>query len=336
MIFTEIANAKRNESAALSKNAARRGMHSSSSSLLLPQRNVRPANKREDAVNEESKFDDEKEPEKAKANTNTNNGNDKKFVNKQDDEFRGRIEADIIDEVPDVSFKDVQGLTGVKLKFVGDAERIMRTLFAVAREKAPSIIFIDEIDSLLTARGGANEAESSRRIKTEFLVQFDGVHKASEAQARMLVIGATNLPHQLDEAVLRRFSKRIMVPLPDEETRYALLQNLMKKQKCELTPWDFKEVVKCTHGYSFSDLTGLCKDAAMGPVRELGADIITTSFQDIPPISKKHFLKSLENVKPSVPEKSIAQYVEWNEKFGSQKILFRNALWKFLFLFLSS
>ncbi|ETO15595.1 AAA domain protein [Reticulomyxa filosa] len=328
-----------------------------------------------------------KEAEDEKVNDEKENDKKKGLLAKQDEEFRGRIEAEIIDEVPDVSFKDVQGLTGVKLvlyesvvlpqlrpeiftglrspttglllfgppgngktliakcvarecnatffsisassitsKFVGDAERIMRTLFSIAREKAPSIIFIDEIDSLLTARGGQNEAESSRRIKTEFLVQFDGVHKASEAEARMLVIGATNLPHQLDDAVLRRFSKRIMVPLPDENTRYALLQNLMKKQNCEMTPWDMKEIVKNTNGYSFSDLTLLCKDAAMGPVRELGAEIMHTSQEDIPPISKKHFIKSLENIRPSVPEKSIAQYVEWNEKYGSQVRLHASAL----------
>merc|ERR1719206_1409674 len=150
----------------------------------------------------------------------------KSKASKQDEEFRSRLEADIISEAPDVCFKDVQGLLNVKpelftglrtptsglllfgppgngktmiakcvaagcqstffsisassitSKFVGDAERIMRTLFSLAREKSPSIIFIDEIDSLLTARGGKNEAESSRRIKTEFLIQFDGVKKA--------------------------------------------------------------------------------------------------------------------------------------------------------------
>ena len=73
----------------------------------------------------------------------------------------------------------------------------MRTLFDMARQRQPSIIFIDEIDSLLTARGGSNENESSRRIKTEFLIQFDGVHAASDNDISITVIGATNLPHQL-------------------------------------------------------------------------------------------------------------------------------------------
>ena len=78
--------------------------------------------------------------------------------------------------------------SSITSKFVGEAERIMRTLFTLARERQPSIIFIDEIDSLLTARGGANEAESSRRIKTEFLIQFDGVHTSTQPN-QVLVIG---------------------------------------------------------------------------------------------------------------------------------------------------
>ncbi|ETO21594.1 proteasome-activating nucleotidase [Reticulomyxa filosa] len=369
----------------LTKNVV--GNPNASASVSVSRRNsVNPV-----SMNSARKLTDHKrtEPNETKLEDEKDNEQDKNkgLLSKQDEEFRARIEAEIIDQAPGVSFKDVQGLTGVKLvlyesvilpqlrpeiftglrsptaglllfgppgngktmiakcvateckatffsisassitsKFVGDAERIMRTLFSIAREKAPSIIFIDEIDSLLTTRGGQNEAESSRRLKTEFLIQFDGVHKACESEARMLVIGATNLPHQLDDAVLRRFSKRIMVPLPDEETKYSLLQSLMKKQSCELTPWEMKEVVSKTEGYSFSDLTLLCKDAAMGPVRELGADIMHTSQEDIPPISKRHFMKSLENVRPSVPEKSMMQYSEWNEKYGSQVRLHVSAL----------
>jgi len=307
---------------------------------------------------------------------------------KQDEEFRQRLEADIISEAPDICFKDVQGLLNVKLalyetiilpalrpelftglrtptsglllfgppgngktmiakcvaagcqstffsisassitsKFVGDAERIMRTLFNLAREKSPSIIFIDEIDSMLTARGGKNEAESSRRIKTEFLIQFDGVKKASDTEKRVLVIGATNLPDQLDEAVLRRFGKRIMVPLPDPDTRRGILRLLMSKQKTSLSDKDYDFVVERCDGYSCSDLSTLCKDAAMGPVRALGAKILDlNSTADVPAINKQHFEGALKNVRPSLTDQSLDYFDNWNDKFGSKIHLSMSAL----------
>ena len=101
-------------------------------------------------------------------------------------------------------------------KWVGESEKLMRTLFVLAQVHEPSIIFIDEIDSILTARS-SSENEAARRLKTEFLVQNDGVN--SGQQGRLLVIGATNRPFDLDEAALRRLTKRIYIGLPDLEAR---------------------------------------------------------------------------------------------------------------------
>ena len=100
-------------------------------------------------------------------------------------------------------------------KWVGESEKLMRTLFALAAVYSPSIIFIDEIDSMLTKRS-SDENESARRVKTEFLVQLDG---CGSEKAQILVIGATNRPYDLDEAALRRLTKRIYIGLPDEEAR---------------------------------------------------------------------------------------------------------------------
>ena len=206
-------------------------------------------------------------------------------------------------------------------KWVGDAERMMRTLFDIAREKSPSIIFIDEIDSILTARGGKSEAESSRRIKTEFLIQFDGVSKKSMNDKKILIIGATNLPDQLDNAVLRRFNKRICVPLPDKDTRINLIKNLLKKQKYDISSDNMNNIGTKTDGYSCSDLKHLCSDASMGPIRDLGANILNMSNDFIPTILYKHFMISIDNVKPSLSNDLQNYYNDWNNKYGSKTYL---------------
>lgn len=109
-------------------------------------------------------------------------------------------------------------------KWMGEGEKLMRGLFALALERAPSVIFFDEIDSIMGARGG-NEHEASRRLKTEFLVQFDGVNGAAQSEGKnLLVLAATNRPQDLDEAALRRLTRRIYIPLPDSEARKALIE----------------------------------------------------------------------------------------------------------------
>jgi len=110
-------------------------------------------------------------------------------------------------------------------KWMGEGERLMRALFTLAHERAPSVIFMDEIDAIMSARGG-NEHEASRRLKTEFLVQFDGV---SSSQSKILVLAATNRPFDLDEAALRRLTKRIYLPLPDFDARLGLVQHILSK-----------------------------------------------------------------------------------------------------------
>jgi vacuolar protein-sorting-associated protein 4 len=113
-------------------------------------------------------------------------------------------------------------------KYVGESEKIVKTLFSMAREEKSSIIFIDEVDSM-TGNRSEGENESSKRVKTEFLVQMDGV--GSDNKNKLLVLGATNLPWELDPAIRRRFERRIYIPLPEHETRY-----LMFKKLCSRTP----------------------------------------------------------------------------------------------------
>ena len=141
----------------------------------------------------------------------------------------------------------------------------MRALFIRAAELKPSVIFFDEIDSMLSSRGD-NEHEASRRMKTEFLVQFDGV--GSEMDKDVLIIAATNRPFDLDDAALRRFTKRIYVGMPDFKARAAVIDHVMKNESMKFTNSKWNKLIEYLDGYSSSDITALCKEAAMGPILE--------------------------------------------------------------------
>lgn len=199
-------------------------------------------------------------------------------------------------------------------KYVGEGEKLVRALFAVARELQPSVIFIDEVDSLLCERR-EGEHDASRRLKTEFLIHFDGVQSGGDD--RVLVMGATNRPQELDEAVLRRFAKRVYVTLPDVETRFTLLKNLLGKQGNPLSKNELTSLAKTTEGYSGSDLTSLAKDAALGPIRELGPEQVRSmAASEMRNINMKDFEDSLKRIKPSVSPATLKMYTKWNKDFG--------------------
>ncbi|KAJ8360055.1 hypothetical protein SKAU_G00165800 [Synaphobranchus kaupii] len=199
-------------------------------------------------------------------------------------------------------------------KYVGEGEKLVRALFSVARELQPSIIFIDEIDSLLCERR-EGEQDSTRRLKTEFLVEFDGVQSGGDE--RVLVMGATNRPQELDEAVLRRFAKRVYVTLPSEETRFSLLKNLLGKHRNPLGHQELAHLAKLTEGYSGSDLTSLAKDAALGPIRELRPEQVKNmAASQVRNIKVSDFMESLKKIKHSVSPKTLDMYAQWNKQYG--------------------
>lgn len=199
-------------------------------------------------------------------------------------------------------------------KYVGEGEKLVRALFAVAQEMQPSVIFIDEVDSLLSERR-EGEHEASRRLKTEFLLEFDGIHGSSKDC--VLVMGATNRPQDLDDAVLRRFAKRIYVKMPEKETRIVVIERLLSKHNSPLTTEEIMELASLTEGYSSSDLTSLAKDAALGPIREFDADILKDiDVENVRGITLSDFLDSLKRIRRSVPMETLKQYEKWNEEFG--------------------
>ncbi|MBZ3870967.1 Fidgetin-like protein 1 [Sciurus carolinensis] len=202
-------------------------------------------------------------------------------------------------------------------KWVGEGEKMVRALFAVARCQQPAVIFIDEIDSLLSQRGDG-EHESSRRIKTEFLVQLDGA--ATSSEDRILVVGATNRPQEIDEAARRRLVKRLYIPLPEASARKQIVINLMSKEQCHLSEEEIEWVVQQSDGFSGADMTQLCREASLGPIRSLQtADIATITPDQVRPIAYIDFENAFKTVRPSVSPKDLELYENWNKMFGCGK-----------------
>ncbi|KAL6123160.1 hypothetical protein ACLB2K_075683 [Fragaria x ananassa] len=156
-------------------------------------------------------------------------------------------------------------MSTITSKWFGEDEKNVRALFTLAAKVSPTIIFVDEVDSMLGQRTRVGEHEAMRKIKNEFMAHWDGL--LTKSGERILVLAATNRPFDLDEAIIRRFERRVMVGLPSVENREMILKTLLAKEKVENL--DFKELATMTEGYSGSDLKNLCVTAAYRPVREL-------------------------------------------------------------------
>ncbi|OBT92367.1 hypothetical protein VE01_09422 [Pseudogymnoascus verrucosus] len=215
-------------------------------------------------------------------------------------------------------------------KYLGESEKLVRALFALAKYLAPSIIFVDEIDSLLSSRAGAGEHEATRRIKTEFLIQWSDLQRAAAGReqtdkekdagdpTRVLVLAATNMPWLIDDAARRRFVRRQYIPLPEGDTRAVQLANLLGHQKHNLSVEDIQKLVMITEGFSGSDITALAKDAAMGPLRSLGEALLHMPMDQIRPFQFEDFMASLVNIRPSVSQQGLMEYEAWAKEFGER------------------
>ncbi|KAJ5905221.1 Protein SAP1 [Penicillium subrubescens] len=215
-------------------------------------------------------------------------------------------------------------------KWHGESEKLVRALFGLAKVLAPSIIFVDEIDSLLSARSSGSEHEASRRSKTEFLIQWSDLQRAAAGReqsardkkegdaSRVLVLAATNMPWDIDEAARRRFVRRQYIPLPEHHVREQQLRKLLSHQHHELSDEDTEVLVHVTEGFSGSDITALAKDAAMGPLRNLGEALLHTPMDQIRPIRFEDFEASLYSIRPSVSPDGLRKYEDWARDFGER------------------
>ena len=197
-------------------------------------------------------------------------------------------------------------------KWVGESEKTVKSLFKIAYMKVPSIIFIDEIDSILSKRSGS-ENEATKRLKTEFLIQFDGL--GSNTNARLLVIAATNRPMDLDEALLRRLPKRVYCGPLDENGRFEFIKKVINRVETNLSDEDIKEIAQKTNDYSNSDLMEMCREAAYQPVRELSMEEIL-KIKKFRPLVKEDLIKAVQKIRGTLSKKVRDELQKWNEQFG--------------------
>ncbi|KRX76461.1 Katanin p60 ATPase-containing subunit A1 [Trichinella sp. T6] len=208
-------------------------------------------------------------------------------------------------------------------KYRGDSEKLVRLLFEMARFYAPSTIFIDEIDSICSRRGSESEHEASRRVKSELLIQMDGVISSNpNSAAGVLVLAATNFPWDLDEALRRRLEKRVFIPLPDASCRLEMLKLNLRDLKLA-DDLDLAEIAEKLEGYSGADLTNVCRDAAMMSMRQRIAglemdEIARLHAEDLDlPITRQDFVEALARSSKSVSQQDLDKYEKWMKEFGS-------------------
>ncbi|KAM9367584.1 katanin p60 ATPase-containing subunit A-like 2 [Phaethornis superciliosus] len=212
-------------------------------------------------------------------------------------------------------------------KWRGDSEKLVRVLFELARYHAPSTIFLDELESVMSQRGTApgGEHEGSRRMKTELLMQMDGLAQSDDL---VFVLAASNLPWELDSAMLRRLEKRILVNLPNKEARRVMIQHwlppLSNSGGVELrTDLDYSLLGQETEGYSGSDIKLVCKEAAMRPVRKIfdALENHQPGNSNLPKIrldtiTTLDLLDVIAHTKPSA-KKLSQKYTAWQREFES-------------------
>lgn len=237
-------------------------------------------------------------------------------------------------------------------KWMGESEQHVKALFSMAREHKPSIIFIDEVDSLCASRS-EQESESARRIKTEFLVQMQGVGNQNDG---VLVLGATNIPWVLDSAIRRRFEKRIYIPLPEANARNNMFKLNLGDTPHSLSDDDFRLLGSKTEGYSGADISIVVRDALMQPVRKVQTathfkyvrgpsrddpnvivdDLLTPcspgeagamemTWEQVPSdrlfepvVSMRDVMRSLADSKPSVNDEDLDKLRKFTEDFGQE------------------
>lgn len=205
-------------------------------------------------------------------------------------------------------------------KWLGESEKQVALIFNYLRERAsqgiPVILFIDEVDSLIGTR--SQELGGEVRARNQLLKELDGLQDKGNEHLPLFVIGSTNKPWVLDWGFIRRFQKRVYIPLPDWETRRKLFQYFLSKVNVS-DDIDYDWLAEYTKGYSPSDIKDVCQMAIIEVVSELFESGLANDPSAKPrPLTMTDLKNALKRVKPSVPHETLVAYSNWAKKFMSE------------------
>ena len=213
-------------------------------------------------------------------------------------------------------------------RYLSESQRLVSVLFQMARHKGPSVIFCDEIDSFMSQRGQTGEHETSKKVKAAILQEMDGMNTAianAQSDGRLhtaFVIGATNHPWDLDDAILRRFQKRLYIPLPNAAARRTMVEK--KMEGANLAPdVDLDRIMQKTEGFSGADIASLCAHVMDTPMDEyLSSHTVDEAKEHLAtikgaPLPMAYFEKAFKVVKALTPPQLVSKCEAWDKHNGT-------------------
>ncbi|KAG8432384.1 hypothetical protein GDO86_016864 [Hymenochirus boettgeri] len=199
-------------------------------------------------------------------------------------------------------------------KWIAEGEKIVHASFLVARCRQPSVIFVSDIDMLLSSQVSEDHSPISR-MRTEFLMQLDTVLSSGEDQ--IVVICATSKPEEIDESLRRYFMKRLLIPLPDSTARHQIIIQLLSQHNYCLNDKEVALLVQRTEGFSGLDVARLCQEAVVGPLHAIPpSDLSAIMPSQLRPVTYQDFENVYCKIQPSISQKELDTYIEWNKMFG--------------------
>ena len=223
------------------------------------------------------------------------------------------------EDVPSVFFN--VKISSVLSKYFGESSKILGELYGTARDTSPSVVFLDEFESLCGKRD-ASDTGAERRILSTLLSELDGMDQKGRTDLYVLTIAATNRPWDLDPAVLSRFEKKILIPLPDPATRERILWIHLEK-KGYRTPVPLAELAELTAGYSGREIERFCKEVTTSMIEEMnreipslidrGLDQVKKYRLKVRELTRADFQAAARLIHPQTTPEEMAKFVRWRE-----------------------
>ncbi len=220
-------------------------------------------------------------------------------------------------------------ISSIMSKYFGESSKLITALYESARTHAPSIVFIDELDSITMSRDG-DQGEASRKVLATLLAELDGFQD-KKSDKLILTLSATNTPWSLDDAVLSRFPKRIYIPLPDKKACQDIIK--IQTKGLDISQVDLENIgEQCvTRNYSGRDLQNVCRDAMKSMTRRINKDIFDNienmaelSFDELQkktlkagPLSMEDFTQAIARIKSPLTPDDFKRHEAWNKQYGA-------------------